>query len=867
MRDPLHVLVLRLLLRLYPASFRRRHGDDVIASARAAAGAPGGGRPVAVLLDAAATLVRAWALSVRDTAPWLIARRAGSAFGRDARLGLRALRRRPMHGIVVVATLAVALGANAAIYTVTHSLLLDRLPYDSPERIVEVTAPPVRMVMAGGAPSWAVGAALVEHPGVEIAATYYPDASANLVADVEASRVRITQVSPTFFDVLGVQPLLGRGIGPDGATDAVLGYGIWRSAFGGDPGVLGRTIRLNGRSYHIAGVAPRGMDFPAGTQLWLSDPPVGEFFGSALGPSVVARLRPGALGVVRQALAEQADARRADSPEYAHFVHNPELIPLRAHLTQSVRLPLVVLASAAAAVLLLGCVNVAGVSLAQVAARAPELAVRRALGAGGSRLVGQLFAELTVLALLAGVLSVMLAAAAVPLLVGLLPAGTPGLDGVRPGVLTLLFTGAATVVAALVAGVPPALAGARGAGAAAHPDRMRVDERGRQRFQGVLTSVQIALAVMLVVSASLLGRSLVELRAVPLGYDTEHVLTFSVRLPWATYAGAADARRYAEEVRERLAALPGVEAVGVTDRLPLSEGMGVGGFVRRSGASQEAAVSATHLGVNDEYFHAMRIAVLAGRTFARGDDASHVVVLSRQLAQALFGDDAAVGSTVSVRRHGGEVTAVVAGVVADTRLRGVEEPMRPAVYLPLSSGWASSPAFSVRTSGSPAALAPAVRRVLSEVDATVPPSALRTTGAAVEETIAARRATAVVAILFGAASLLLALMAVYTLLAQGVVRRRREMGIRLALGATARQIEAVVVTGGLAWTVAGVVAGVLLSLAATRLLEGMLFGVAPRDPQVLAGTAAAVLIAAALASWIPARRAGRVDPAVSLRET
>lgn len=863
-RDPGHIRLLQLLLHLYPASFRHRHGGAVIESARAAARRPGGARPVAVIVDALLTLVRAWldvgasALTRPDPRRFLV------HVGMDARFALRALRRDPLSAFVLIATLAIAIGANAAIYTVTHALLLEQLPYAHAEHVVEADRAPVDMQLAGGTVKWKPAGVFADHAGVELAATYYVDGGANLVTGDDASRVRITQISPEFFDVLGVRMLLGTSAVVSGGNDAVLSYGLWRSAFGSDAGMHGRTLYLNGQSWRITGVAPEGVDFPAGTQLWLSDPPVGEFFGSALGPSVIARLRPGALAAVRAALVQDAGARRADAGDAARHIVDPTLVPLRAYLTSDVRLPLTVLAGAAALVLLLGCVNVAGLSLARVAVRAPEFATRRALGAGNGRVFGQLLAELTAIAAVAGVLSVLLAMAAVPVLVSLLPAQTPGLATVHADVRTLLFVGGLTVLAAMLAGLPPALAGAWDRRSTLQPDRLRIDDARGHRFQGVLTTAQVALAVTLVAGAALLGRSLAALQAVPLGYDVAQVLTFSVRLPLATYGTAADARRYGEDVRARLEALPGVERVGMAERLPLGDGMGVGGRVRSAGMPLEDLVTASQIAVDAAFFDALGIDVIEGRSFTR-DDGVQAVVVSHSLASALFGDAQAVGARVAVRRPGPEIEATVIGVVADIRRDGAESEIRPTIYLPIETTFVTSPSFAIRTAGAPAGLTAAVRRVLADVDPAVAPHELRTTREAVAETLAARRATAIVAVIFGAASLALCVLAVYSLLAQSVARRRRELGIRVALGATAQQLERMVVRRSLGWALPGLAAGIVLSIGATRLLEGLLFGVAPRDPRVLGATVALVLLAALLASWPPARRAGRLDAVRSLR--
>lgn len=868
MRDPIHVRVLGHLLRLFPPAFRTRYGAQILAAARANAR---GGRPLSggrVLGDALLTLLRAWAQVVVRRAVRVRPGRALSALSRDGVLALRDLRRHPLHGVVVVITLAVALGANVAIFSMTHALLLASLPYDEPERIMKLTSTPVDMLFAGGHPTWRVDPVLAEHPGVEAAALYYPEGAANLVMGEAASRVKVTQVSSAFFRVLGVRMLLGPGMvanGSAGADDdrAVLSYSLWRSAFGGDQGVVGRTVRLSGRSYRIVGVAPKDVDFPAGTALWASDPPVAEFFVSAYGPTVIARVRPGAAAAVRRALAgyRAAELEGAES-ELTSQLPEPDLVPLREVLVHQVRLPLLVLSGAAAMVLLLGCVNVAGVTLARLTARRKELSMRYALGAGRARIFGQLMAELGVVAVLAGGLSVLLARVLLPLLASLMPANTPRLEaGVHPGFAILLSAGLGTLAAALAAGLPCAIAAVRAVGRSPHPDRIRHDDVVRQRGHGVLTGAQLGMAVMLVVLASLLGRTLAKLQAVPLGYDPEGVLTFEVTLPQASYGEIPAAQAYLATATARLAALPGVRAVGAMDRLPLAESMGVGLRVARRGAPADMSVRASFRRATPDAFAALGIRFVAGHSFSKHPVGTAEIILSGALATRLFGDASPLGERVVLM---GNREAVVVGVVDDVRFQGPDEEAGPAMYENLGVGPVGTFGFAVRAASRPGALASAVRRVLAEVDRRVPISRLRTANQAAMQAFAARRAVAIVASLFGVAALLLALLALYSLLAQGVALRRREFGIRLALGATGAQIEAMVVRWGLVWTAAGLSGGLLLSLAATRLVRGLLFDVAPRDSLVLAGTAVTVLAAGLAASWVPARRGSRTDPITSL---
>jgi putative ABC transport system permease protein len=868
MPDRLHIRLLRFLLWLFPPSFRTRYGAGIVAAARTSSSRREAA-PFRVLADAVRTLARAW---YDVLANWLrMPLHPGRVFDaalRDATVALRNLRRRPLDGLVVVVTLAVALGANVAIYSVTHALLVATLPYAEPDRIMEVSSPPLRMVQIADEFSWKVGEALAEHPGVEAAATYYPEAGANLVEGSDASRVRITQISPSFFQVLGVRMQLGAGIRADAeASDrAVLSNELWRSAFGGDPDVTGRTVHLNGRAYVVAGVAPQGVDFPNGTELWLTDPPVAEFYGGAYGPTVLARLKPGATAAVEAAMRTYGESERERAgPEWASRIQDPSFTRLRDQLVAPIELPLLVLTGAAALVLLLGCVNVAGVTLARLAGRRQELDMRRALGASRSRIFGQLMSELGLVALLAGALSTVLAFQLVPLLVSMLPAGTPRIaSALRPGAPMLVFAAVATLFAALVTGVPPAIAAARGRGAG-HPDRVRGDDGARQRGHAALTTIQVALSVVLVVAASLLGRTLIELRAVPLGYDTERVITFEVILPEASYGSVEAAQTYLNELLLRVRSLPGVEAVGAIDRLPLSGSMGAGLNVQRPGAPERARVMAGYRRATPDLFDAMGVRILAGGTFPARSNGGAEAIISGQLARRLFGNLDPVGQRMDVSPGRGGWTATVVGVVDDVRFDGATGEIRPEFYHNLAASPRGRFSVAVRTRSEPAKLAAALRTTLMEVDPRVPPHDMRTTGAAALDVIAARRAVAIVAGLFGVAALCLALLAVYGMLAQNVAMRRQELGVRLALGAPVHSIEGLVVRRGLTHTAAGIALGLILSVNAVQFMEGMLFGVAPRDYRIMGVTALLVLCAALAASWLPARRAGRTDPMTSLR--
>jgi putative ABC transport system permease protein len=850
-----------LLLRLYPPGFRRRHGD---AASRLAAEVAADGsvrRRLFVLCDLLLTLPRAWLRVV-----WLRLRFAGAAcrdatggVRRDVGFALRGLVRQPVHGAVVVVTLALAIGANAAVFTVTKALLLDRLPYDAPERVARVWG------MAG---MTRVNPLLAESPLVEGSALYFEDASGNLVEGSDASRVRATQVTAEFFRVLGVGMALGRDFSEEaeGGAWAVLSHGLWVRAFGRDPDVIGRPLRLSGRTFQIVGVAPARVDYPGRTEVWLSLPLIHELYGMAVGADALTRMRR---GVTKELLERtlQRDARldfaqEAEPPPEEYWL--PVVHPLPDDLTKQVRVPLQVLTAGALLVLLLGCVNVAALTVARVVGRREELGVRRSLGATRAHLFGQLMLETMVPAVLGGTLSIVLARAGVPALRALLPPETAALDTVTPDVNLLLAVAAATLIAVVLAGLLPAVVASRGAGHR-HDAGRTTDDRRRLHLGAVLATTQVALAVVLVVGAALLGRSLARLYAVPLGFDVDDVLTFEVRLPGESYADVSSRGAYLSRALERLDALPGVVAAGATSRLPLAEGLGVGFHVLVDGAAEESSRTASYARVSAGYFEAMGIPIVQGRTLAELAGAREIV-LSEGLARALFPNGAAVGRVVRLPALEEFGRAVVAGVVADVRPRGPRtDAPPPMIYQSLIEVPEASIGFAVRAAGSPAALAPAVREAVREIDARVPAFALRTTGRAVAETLAANRAVAIVSGGFAACALLLAAFGIYGLMAQSVARRRRELGIRLAVGAQRRSLLWLVLRGGLIVALPGIAIGSAAALAAGRVVESLLFGIAATDRLTLLAVPLLIGAVALLAALLPARRAARTDPMESLR--
>ena len=852
--------LLRLVWRLYPRRWRERFGAE--AEADLARMGPG----LRVLLDALGTLPRAWLDEVARR--WERPRegRRGGGLGTDLRGAWRSVRRSPGRAALVVAILGLALGTNAAVFSVSWAVLLRTLPYQASERIVRVQPAAVDIRDEG---DWVPEEDFLALPEVEAAGLYISEGGANLVDERGATRLAVTQVDEGFFPTLGVDAMVGRLIGPQrpASPEAVLSHALWLDAYGADPAIVGRTVDLSGHRFTVVGVALPDVDFPAGTDVWASTPAVMDFYGSAWGALMIARLRS------REAIPTLAEVRRAkvaedwaDVPE--HF-SRPEVViaPLRDELVGPVRMPLLALAGAAGAVLLLGCLNLAGIEVARVYRRTAELGVRRALGAGKARVFRHLAAEVALLAAGAGAASLLVAWAAGRILVSWLPPGVPGLDGSGVTPAVLLFTGLATAGAALAVGLLPAVRGARASGFTA--GRTAMPERERVRLHQCLVVAQVAVAVVLAVGAGLLGRSLGELRAVPLGYDTDAVLTFRVRLPSHAYPDPATQQRYAERVEARLAALPGVEAVGHATRLPLGSGMGLGLGLRAGRPGEEGeTVSATLIEASDGFFDAMGIRLLAGAPptppLAPGEYVGGVVI-DRTTAERLYGGLAAVGRPIAFTGRRRDHPGVVAGVAEDVRLQGHEGPLQSVVYTSTESGWLQAVSFALRVRGNPEGLVPALRSSLAEVDPTVPPFEVRTTGQAVARELAAREALAALSGLFGVAGLLLVGLGLYGMVAQGVAARRRELGIRLALGAAVGRVVGSTVGRSLLLVLAGVAAGLPVAMAATRILRSLLFGVEPGDPAVVLGVVAVVLAVGILAALIPAARVGRIDPAESLR--
>jgi putative ABC transport system permease protein len=815
----------------------------------------------------------------RDRAEWW------SDLWHDLRFAARVLRRQPGFTVVVLLTLTVGIGANTAIFTVVDAALLRPLPYREPERLVHLWETHRGDVSDRSEASYPDFLDWRAQSRAFAAIEGYDETNLTVTADgAEPLMLRGARVTPGFFPMLGVTPARGRAFIPEesvagGAPVVLLTHGFWRRRFGGDPQVIGRSLTLDRRPFTVIGVLPRDFHFAPvdDAELWLPIDPAAqrtsERFNHWL--NVVARLGPGVtLDGASSDLSTVMRRLGAQYPE-TNAGRGIGIVPLRDEIVGAVRPTLLVLFGAVGCVLLVACVNVAGLVLARSAARGREIAVRSALGAERGRIVRQLLVESALLAVAGGVLGAVTAQLGVRLIVAALPAeitnGMPYLQYLRVDGVVLAYAAGLAVAAGLLSGLAPALYVSR----PSTTELLRRGGRGgsggaKPRLRGALVAAEIALTMVLLVAAGLMTRSLGQLLRVDAGFDAEHVLTARVALSGAAYDSAERQQRFFEALVGRVAALPGVRAAGAVLHVPLVGG-GTNTFRAEGRPEPDPAnrPEATMRGVAGDYFRAMAIRVVAGRSFTDRDraGASPVLVVSAGLARRLFREGAsAIGQQLRFYAFPESAWTIV-GVVGDVKTGRLDAEAPPTIYYPHLQGAQNRMSIVARTVGDPAALAGAVRREVRALDPTVPVYQVRT----MEEQVArspavfARRLPLRLVGAFAATALALAVVGIYGLVTYTVAQRTQELGIRIALGAQRRNILTLVVREGALLAAVGVSIGLVVALWATRMLGSLLYGVGAADP--LTYVAVAVLLGgvALVASYVPARRAARIDPMVALR--
>jgi putative ABC transport system permease protein len=802
----------------------------------------------------------------------------------DVCYGARMLRKHPTFTAVTMLTLAMGIGANTALFSVVHAVLLEPLPYPQPAQLVmvweRVRLPHYQNERNTPAPGnfadWQTRHTVFSGMG----AIRYR--SWSLTDGGEPVRIEGEAVSAGFFPALQVSPLLGRTFTaeedrPGGPAVAILSHSLWSERFGSNPQVVGSTIHLDGAGYTVIGIMPLGFHFPDPDDLvWvpLAMSPSDQVNHGSHYLRIVARLRPQVTLAQAQAqmdtIAQQLSAQYPDTNSSVGV----NIVPLREQVVGDVRPALLVLFGAVALVLLMVCANVASLLLARGAARQREMAIRAALGAGRTRLLRQLLTESLLLALFGGLLGILLAHWGVRGLESLSPPDLPRIGSIGLNAPVLGFSLGVSLLAGLVFGVAPALASLRSDLREPLAEGSRGSAGGPHgRLRGLLVASELALGVVVLAGAGLLLRSFVVLQNIPLGLDSSSVLTFRVILPAARYATYEQRSAFYQRLLEKLESIPEVRCAGGVSFLPLT-------FAGRTTAiaiEGSAPVPANELPFADfrmvtpGYFRTLGIALAEGRDFAWSDSPAQppAVVVSQTLARTFWPGENPIGKRLKLGGGGPQDPWLsVIGVVGDVHQMSRTREPRPAVYLSATQDVGVGDTvrdWAVRSSGDPLLLAPAVRGAVWSVDAVLPVSRVQTMERVLSGTLASQQFNLLLLGLFALLALVLAAVGLYGVSAYFVAQRTRELGVRMALGAERRDVLALVLRMGARLIGLGIVVGLAASLAAGRLLASLLFQVSPRDPLVLAGVAVLLAAVALLACYLPARRATHVDPVIALR--
>ena len=807
----------------------------------------------------------------------------------DLRYGARVLVKNTAFTAVAVLTLALGIGANTAIFSVVNELLLRPLPFRDPERIVmlwEVTPEGVHQNATSriNVRSWREQSTVFESMAA------FADLKLSLTGGSgEPEEIPAQLANPELFQILGVQPVLGRGLTqedarPDAPDVAVLSNGLWRRRFGGDPGVIGKSITLNGAPCTVVGVLPAGFEWhlraksrtgkPA--ELWtaLSMPTEGD--GALRGRflSAVARLKPGVSFAQADAEMKTIMARLAQADPSYNQGTSAEVVPLREQFVGRVRPALLILLGAVGFVLLIACANVANLLLARAAAREKEIALRTALGASRARVVWQLLTESLLLAVLGCLVGLGLAWLGIRALVAISPTDVVDLKSVDLNLPVLAVTLVVSLATGILFGLAPALEATRlnlndslkegGKGAGGQGARSR-------RLRGVLVVAEVALALVLLVSAGLLVKSFVRLQQIDTGFNTENVLTLVVNLPTAKYNTMEQVVGFFREATERIRTLPGVRSVGTVNYLPLYGGLGTTTIFTVEGRPAPPVGQEPNTDVrvvaDSGYFGAMGIPLLRGRNFTAAEttEARNVVLINESMARQHFAGENPLGRRVSVEMFEEPVWTEIIGIVGDVRYDSLTDEAPPMVYFPLPVLTYSSMTLVLRTTGDPADMAPTVRRVVHEIDPNQPISDVRTMDQVMAKTVGRARFNTLLLGLFAGLATLLAAVGIFGVMSYSVNLRTREIGLRMALGARQGEVLRLILKQGFLFTLIGIGLGLAGALALTRLLSGLLYGVGSTDPATFAAIVALLTAVSLIACYIPARRATRVDPLIALR--
>jgi putative ABC transport system permease protein len=803
----------------------------------------------------------------------------------DLKFSLRMLRKHPGFTVVAVLTLALGIGANAAIFGVVNTVLLRPLPYKDPSRIINLSQIELRTQVSGAFMSYTKYTQIAEqNKTLESLAGFYP-LTLSLVTESEPEAVNGARVSLDFFRVLGISPSQGRSFLPEeeqpgGADVAVISDGFWHSHFAGDPRTLGKPLVLDGKNATIVGILPPSFHFPVQfpePDVWLPRPSdtilltPAQVHSGASYFSVIARLRQGE--TLQRARAEfdtinasykQQFGSNVDATRFGIFAQT-----LEDSLVGGLRPALLVLLAAVGFVLLIACANVANLLLARATAREREIAVRSALGASGGRLVRQLLSESILLSVCGGALGVCFAAVLMPAFRTLSPGTVPRLDEAKIDGFVLIFSLLLCVITGIVFGLVPALETSK-------KDLQETLKEGRQgssegggrgRFRALLVVAEMGIALVLMTGAGLLIESFSRLMQVNPGFSPENLMAFPLTLPPSRYSKPEFQAQFYRQLLEHIRAMPEVQSAGITSYLPLSGAIRFvfvcpeGRVCEGIGKDPTSAVRQVSAG----YFETVRTPLLSGRTIEEKDIAggSPVVVINETAAKHFFAGQNPLGKHLANSRD--MLQREIVGVVADVKFSALNAANTEEMYLPMAQVPWPNTTLLVRSRANLQSLVVAVRTKIAELDPNLPVAGISSMEEVVGASVAQAKLTMQFVGIFAGFALLLAAIGIYGVTAYTVTARKQELGIRVALGARPADILRLVVGQGMRMTLIGVALGVVASLALTRLLASLLFGVRATDPLVFSAASLLLVGVALLACYLPARRATRVDPIIVLR--
>ncbi|MEP7272055.1 MAG: ABC transporter permease [Acidobacteriota bacterium] len=794
----------------------------------------------------------------------------------DLRYGLRVLRKGKGFTIVAVIALALGIGANTAIFSVVNKVLLQPLPYANADQLLmirETNVPkfPEFSIAPGNFIDWQKQSTVFSSMAAYRGQAYI------LVGGSEPERVRATRITSGLFGMLGAAPILGRDFTPEEDQDGkgnvvILSNGFWQRRFGGDKNAVGQSLTLSGQPFSIVGIMPATFKFPDPTiDLWA---PIAFTARDAQNHgghyiSAIARLKPGAS--VDQARSELDTIAGRLSQQYpdSNTGWGVKVVPLQDYIVNDVKPALYILLGAVLLVLLIACANVANLLLVRASSRQKEISLRAALGASRWRVARQLLTESVLLAVIGGVVGLGVAYWGLSLLLQLAPEGLPRIQDVSIDGRALVFTLVVTVITGVVFGLVPALQASRPNLNETLKEGGRGGTEGtrRQRLRSTLVVVEIALSLVLLVCAGLLIKSFVRLLGVDPGFNPQHVLVTGIGLSPTKYRDDAQKGAFFNQLLAGLSSVPGVQAAGVTQALPISGDYVLSFIVQgRPAYKPGEGPSTNYYSVSADYFKAMGIPLLRGRLFNDRDvqGAPRVAIINDAMAKKFFADEDPLGKRIHVS-NGPETFREIVGVVGDVRQYGLDQAATVQTYEPQMQAPFGGMTVVVRTAGEPTSLSAAVRDQVRAIDKDQPVSTMRTMEEIVSTSVASRRFSMLLLGVFAGLALVLAAVGIYGVMAYSVSQRTHEIGIRLALGARRGDVVRLVLGQGMAVAGIGVAVGVVAAFAATRLLSTLVYGVSLTDPVIFVSIPLILGAVALVACLLPARRATMVDPLVALR--